>query len=70
LFKLRPGHVQREDNHKHAKMGFGRVKIFFSRTIESEDLIFTGLIIYGFTSRSRIFHLYGDVTTAGEGCKF
>jgi hypothetical protein len=25
------------------------------------------LIIYGFTSRSRIFHLYGDVTTAGEG---
>jgi hypothetical protein len=26
-----------------------------------------GLIIYSFTSRSRIFHLYGDVTTAGEG---
>jgi hypothetical protein len=25
------------------------------------------LIIYGFTSRSRIFHLYGDVTSAGEG---
>jgi hypothetical protein len=27
------------------------------------------LIIYGFTSRSRIFHLYGygDVTTSGEG---
>jgi hypothetical protein len=25
------------------------------------------LIIYGFTSRSRLFHLYGDVTTAGEG---
>jgi hypothetical protein len=24
------------------------------------------LIIYGFTSRSRIFHLYGDVTIAGE----
>jgi hypothetical protein len=24
------------------------------------------LIIYGFTSRSRIFHLYGDVTNAGE----
>jgi hypothetical protein len=23
--------------------------------------------IYGFTSRSRIFHLYGDVTIAGEG---
>jgi hypothetical protein len=26
-----------------------------------------GLIIYGFTSRSRIFHLYGDVTSVGEG---
>jgi hypothetical protein len=25
------------------------------------------LVIYGFTSRSRIFHLYGDVTIAGEG---
>jgi hypothetical protein len=24
-------------------------------------------IIYGFTSRSRIFHLYGDITIAGEG---
>jgi hypothetical protein len=25
------------------------------------------LVIYGLTSRSRIFHLYGDVTIAGEG---
>jgi hypothetical protein len=25
------------------------------------------LIIYGFTSRSRIFHSHGDVTIAGEG---
>jgi hypothetical protein len=25
------------------------------------------LIFYGFTSHSRIFHLYGDVTIAGEG---
>jgi hypothetical protein len=24
------------------------------------------LIFYGFTSRSRIFHSYGDVTIAGE----
>jgi hypothetical protein len=29
-------------------------------------LIFFRLIIYGFTSRSRIFHSYGDITTAGE----
>jgi hypothetical protein len=27
---------------------------------------FDWLIIYGFTSRLRIFHLYGDVTIAGE----
>jgi hypothetical protein len=26
-------------------------------------------IINGFTSRSRIFHLYGDVTIAGEGLR-
>jgi hypothetical protein len=25
------------------------------------------LIIYGFTSRSSIFHLYEDITIAGEG---
>jgi hypothetical protein len=25
------------------------------------------LIIYSFTSRSRIFHLYGDITITGEG---
>jgi hypothetical protein len=25
------------------------------------------LVVHGFTSRSRIFHLYGDVTIAGEG---
>jgi hypothetical protein len=25
------------------------------------------MIISGFTSRSRIFYLYGDVTIAGEG---
>jgi hypothetical protein len=30
---------------------------------------YSWLIIYDFTSRSRIFHLYGDVTIAGEGLK-
>jgi hypothetical protein len=30
-------------------------------------LILDWLIIYGFMSRSRIFHLHGDVTIAGEG---
>jgi hypothetical protein len=28
-----------------------------------------GLIIYGFTSHSRIFHLYGEVTITGKGLK-
>jgi hypothetical protein len=25
------------------------------------------LLVYGFKSRSKIFHLYGDVTITGEG---
>jgi hypothetical protein len=32
-----PGPLQREgDNHKNAKMGWGYLKIFFSRTTEPE----------------------------------
>jgi hypothetical protein len=31
------------------------------------DWLIDWLIIYGFTSRSRIFHLYGDVTITSEG---
>ena len=31
------------------------------------SMVLDWLIIYGFTSRLRIFHLYGDVTFAGEG---
>jgi hypothetical protein len=27
-----PGPLQRGDNHKNAKMGWGHIKIFFSRT--------------------------------------
>jgi hypothetical protein len=33
----------------------------------AEFRYFDWLIIYCFTSRSRIFHLYGEVTIAGEG---
>jgi hypothetical protein len=32
----RPGPLQRGDNHKNAKMGWGHLKIFFSGTIEPE----------------------------------
>jgi hypothetical protein len=40
----------------------------FKLTSHPTDLqLIDWLIIYGFTSRSRIFHLYGDVTIAGEG---
>jgi hypothetical protein len=41
---------------------FKMFKYFLS--ISSIDIV---SIIYGFTSRSRIVHLYGDVTIAGEG---
>jgi hypothetical protein len=30
---IRPGPFQRGDNHKNVKMGWGHLKIFFSRTI-------------------------------------
>jgi hypothetical protein len=36
-----PGPLQRGDNYKNAKMGCDDLKIFFSRTTESEELIFT-----------------------------
>jgi hypothetical protein len=35
------GPFQTGDNHKNAKMGWGHSKIFFSRTEEPEELIFT-----------------------------
>jgi hypothetical protein len=31
------------------------------------DVLQRLIIIYSFKSRSRVFHLYGDVTIAGEG---
>jgi hypothetical protein len=31
-----PGPLQRGDNHKNAKIGWGHIKIFFSRTTEPE----------------------------------
>jgi hypothetical protein len=36
-----PGPLQRGDNHKNAKMGWGHLNIF-SRTTEPESIIFTG----------------------------
>jgi hypothetical protein len=39
--KQAPGPLQREDNYKNAKMGWGHIKIFFSRTTEPEELICT-----------------------------
>jgi hypothetical protein len=41
LFKLRTGPLQRGDNYKNAKIGWGHLKIFFSRTTAPEELIFT-----------------------------
>jgi hypothetical protein len=36
------GPLQRGDNLRNAKMGWGHLKIFFSRTTEPEEVIFTG----------------------------
>jgi hypothetical protein len=36
-----PGPFERGDNHKNANMGWGHLKIFFTQTIEPEELIFT-----------------------------
>jgi hypothetical protein len=36
-----PGPLQRGDNLKNAKVGWGHSKIFFSRTSEPEYVIFT-----------------------------
>jgi hypothetical protein len=38
-----------------------------STTHWNSQILLSKLIIYCFTSRSRIFPLYGDVTIAGEG---
>jgi hypothetical protein len=43
-----------------------RNDFFVYRLISLREII-DWLIISGFTSRSRIFHLYGNVTNAGEG---
>jgi hypothetical protein len=36
-----PGPLQRADNYKNVKMGWGHLKIFFSRTTAPEEFIFT-----------------------------
>jgi hypothetical protein len=36
-----PGPLQRGDNHKNAKMGWGHLKILFLRTMKPEKLNFT-----------------------------
>jgi hypothetical protein len=36
-----PGSPQRGDNHKTTKLVWGHLKIFFSRTTEPEEFIFT-----------------------------
>jgi hypothetical protein len=46
-----PGPLQRGDNHKNVKMGWGHLKIFFSRTTE---LILTRLGTHHPWERERI----------------
>jgi hypothetical protein len=42
-------------------------KNLWKKNCEIYNANFDWLIIYGFPSHSRIFHLYGDVTIAGDG---
>jgi hypothetical protein len=44
-----------------------KVSDLYKRPNRSVYNVNVGNYIYGLTSRSRIFHLYGDVTIAGEG---
>jgi hypothetical protein len=43
------------------------MKLMGTSRTSAHNLEIERLIIYGSTSRSRIFHLNGDVTIAGEG---
>jgi hypothetical protein len=43
------------------------LEVILSEWINCLSYLVGWLVIYGFTSRSRIFHLYGDVIIAGEG---
>jgi hypothetical protein len=36
-----PSHLQRRDNYKNIKMGWGHLKVFFSRIMGPEKLKFT-----------------------------
>ena len=51
------------------KSGFLNLKIKFTKISYKEFTIclFVCLFVWGFTSHSRIFHSYGDVTITSEG---
>jgi hypothetical protein len=40
-----PGSFPRGDNHRNANKGWDHLKIFFSRTDEPKELIFTGKLL-------------------------
>jgi hypothetical protein len=53
--------------HLMHQIGIAWILPYKPRSHVAVDVARNKLIIYCFTSRSRIFHLYGDVTIAGEG---
>ena len=46
----------------------GNITPFCLQTRHTTNL-FVCLFVWGFSSNSRIFHSYGDVTIAAKGCK-
>jgi hypothetical protein len=60
-----PGPLQRGDNHKNVKMGWGHLKIFFLRTMKPEKQNFTrklsyiyeGKLVKIMTSEGRMGHM-------------
>jgi hypothetical protein len=50
----------------HNPFGTQRTVSLFSKRAGSLRAVGLDWIVYGFTSHSRILHLYGDVTIAGE----
>jgi hypothetical protein len=60
------------NNHNFvSNLEIGQITYIWKGSSKIVEYVFNSmidwLIIYGFTSRSRIFHLYGDVTIASEG---
>jgi hypothetical protein len=72
--RIRPNNTSGTATHQVCKKQWTSVYLFYATykmigldQLCAKDWLIDWLIIYSFTSRSRIFDLYGNVTIAGEG---